>query len=111
MLIAKWFFKGPRAQIDRTLYKTEIQREVQNSPNLTVMAGAVEDLILGQCHNPDLDTMKQRCSGVILGNTVESLKFVGPILVNCLNFTGVWGCYVMFYLISKWKYDFIALIY
>lgn len=68
MLIAKWFFKGPRAQIDRTLYKTEIQREVQNSPNLTVMAGAVGDFILGQCHNPDLDTMKQRCSGVILGN-------------------------------------------
>lgn len=57
---------GPRAQIDRTLYKTEIQREVQNSPNLTVIAGAVEDFILGQCHNPDLDTMKQRCSGVIL---------------------------------------------
>lgn len=69
MIIAKWFFKGPRAQIDRTLYKTEIQREVQNFPNLTVMAGAVEDFILGQCHNPDLDTMKQRCSGVILGNT------------------------------------------
>lgn len=84
MLIAKWFFKGPRAQIDRTLYKTEIQREVQNSPNLTVMAGAVEDFILGQCHNPDLDTMKQRCSGVILGNITAQystvLMYIGKYL-------------------------------
>ncbi|XP_062591795.1 protein MTO1 homolog, mitochondrial-like [Saccostrea cucullata] len=57
---------GPRAQIDRLMYKTEIQREVLNTPNLTVMAGAVEDFILGQSLSPDLPTMKQRCSGVIL---------------------------------------------
>nr|XP_022343008.1 protein MTO1 homolog, mitochondrial-like [Crassostrea virginica] len=57
---------GPRAQIDRTMYKNEIQREVLNTPNLTVRGGAVEDFILDQCHHPDLDTMKQRCLGVIL---------------------------------------------
>ncbi|XP_048752010.2 protein MTO1 homolog, mitochondrial-like [Ostrea edulis] len=57
---------GPRAQIDRLLYKTEIQREVLTTPNLTVMAGAVEDFILGQSHDPDLNSVKRTCSGVIL---------------------------------------------
>ena len=49
------------------MYKNEIQREVLNTPNLTVRGGAVEDFILDQCHHPDLDTMKQTCLGVILG--------------------------------------------
>lgn len=35
---------GPRAQIDRSLYRTEMQAEIMNHDNLTVIADGVEDL-------------------------------------------------------------------
>lgn len=37
--------RGPRAQADRKLYKQAMQKELANTPNLTLIAGAVEDLI------------------------------------------------------------------
>ena len=39
--------RGPRAQADRKLYRQSMQRTLQNQPNLTIRAIAVEDLILG----------------------------------------------------------------
>lgn len=36
--------KGPRAQIDRTIYKREMQRELQSIQNLTILESSVEDL-------------------------------------------------------------------
>ncbi|XP_021099386.1 protein MTO1 homolog, mitochondrial isoform X2 [Heterocephalus glaber] len=39
---------GLRAQIDRKLYKQNMQKEILNTPLLTVQEGAVEDLILTQ---------------------------------------------------------------
>src|SRR6476661_4776428 len=38
--------RGPRAQIDRKLYREAMQAELAATPNLTVMAEAVEDLIV-----------------------------------------------------------------
>ncbi len=38
--------RGPRAQIDRKLYREAMQVELLNTPNLTIIAEAVEDLIL-----------------------------------------------------------------
>ncbi len=38
--------RGPRAQIDRRLYREAMQRELSAHPGLTVCAGAVEDLIV-----------------------------------------------------------------
>jgi tRNA uridine 5-carboxymethylaminomethyl modification enzyme len=38
--------RGPRAQIDRAVYRTSMQRTLAEQPNLTVVAAAVEDLIL-----------------------------------------------------------------
>lgn len=38
--------RGPRAQTDRKLYRNAIQSLLAHQPNLTQMAGAVEDLIL-----------------------------------------------------------------
>lgn len=35
---------GPRAQIDRSLYRTEMQAEIMNHDNLAVIADGVEDL-------------------------------------------------------------------
>ena len=38
--------RGPRAQIDRRLYREAMQRELARQPGLTVRAGAVEDLLV-----------------------------------------------------------------
>lgn len=38
--------RGPRAQIDRALYRDAMQAELRATPNLTVEAAAVEDLIV-----------------------------------------------------------------
>ena len=50
--------QGPRAQIDRNLYKNFVQKELgQNTPNLEILESTVEDLIV--CNG--------QCKGVILG--------------------------------------------
>ncbi len=38
--------RGPRAQIDRKLYREAMQAELAQTPNLTIIAAAVEDLIV-----------------------------------------------------------------
>ena len=61
--------QGPRAQIDRDLYRSHMQAEVLSTPGLTVMAAPVEDLLLGETTLPDHGACKQKCNGVILGKT------------------------------------------
>ncbi|XP_075686908.1 5-taurinomethyluridine-[tRNA] synthase subunit MTO1, mitochondrial isoform X1 [Rhinoderma darwinii] len=57
---------GLRAQIDRKLYKQNLQKEILNTPGLTVTEGSVEDLIL----NPPDSNHAGKCqvSGVILAD-------------------------------------------
>lgn len=62
------YFKGPRAQIDRMLYKKHIQEEVETTANLAIEVSPVEDLILKTATHPSHDLMKQECCGVKLGN-------------------------------------------
>ncbi|MGZ5986980.1 MAG: FAD-dependent oxidoreductase, partial [Caulobacteraceae bacterium] len=38
--------RGPRSQIDRRLYREAMQAELAQTPNLTILAEAVEDLIV-----------------------------------------------------------------
>ncbi|XP_057595532.1 protein MTO1 homolog, mitochondrial [Hippopotamus amphibius kiboko] len=67
---------GLRAQIDRKLYKQNMQKEILNTPLLTVQEGAVEDLILTE---PEPEhTGKYRVSGVVLvdGSTVYAESVV-----------------------------------
>ncbi|XP_015122267.1 protein MTO1 homolog, mitochondrial isoform X2 [Diachasma alloeum] len=54
---------GLRAQIDRDLYKTNLQRELFRLPGLTIQEAAVEDLIL------NLETGK--CCGIMLKNEIS----------------------------------------
>ncbi|XP_077130254.1 5-taurinomethyluridine-[tRNA] synthase subunit MTO1, mitochondrial [Ranitomeya variabilis] len=57
---------GLRAQIDRKLYKQNLQKEIMNTPCLTVAEGSVEDLILDP---PDsMHPGKCQVSGVILAD-------------------------------------------
>jgi len=50
---------GPRAQIDRNLYKKHLQAEIFNrTPNLEIIEASVEDLLIHEYGH---------CAGVILG--------------------------------------------
>ncbi|XP_033627769.1 protein MTO1 homolog, mitochondrial-like [Asterias rubens] len=70
---------GLRAQIDRDLYRRHMQEEILNTPNLTVKASPVEDLITGDAMKDRDDTIAQQgCYGVILkdGSHVSSKAVV-----------------------------------
>ncbi|XP_066468535.1 protein MTO1 homolog, mitochondrial isoform X2 [Tiliqua scincoides] len=57
---------GLRAQVDRKLYKENMQKEILQTPHLTVCEASVEDLIMTA---PELDRPgKCRVNGVILGD-------------------------------------------
>ncbi|MDP1914435.1 tRNA uridine-5-carboxymethylaminomethyl(34) synthesis enzyme MnmG [Brevundimonas sp.] len=53
--------QGPRSQIDRRLYREAMQAELAQTPNLTLMAGTAESLILDSA----------RVVGVVTGEGVE----------------------------------------
>ncbi|XP_064612818.1 protein MTO1 homolog, mitochondrial-like [Liolophura sinensis] len=81
---------GPRAQIDRDLYRSHIQTEVKNTPNLTLIASPVEDLIITEMAHPTNDTARLQCNGVITengdhlrGKTV--VLTTGTFLRGCIN--------------------------
>lgn len=60
---------GYRAQIDRDLYKQNIQKELfENTPNLDILVAAVEDLIV---QNPTTNASGQTvvdCKGIVLND-------------------------------------------
>lgn len=59
---------GLRAQIDRSLYQANIQKELfENTPNLTVMEASVEDLILSE-PSTSVDRSVRQCNGIILSD-------------------------------------------
>ncbi|XP_071476039.1 protein MTO1 homolog, mitochondrial-like [Diadema antillarum] len=60
---------GLRAQIDRDLYLRFMQEEIFKTPNLTVLAAPVEDLVIGEEGLEDTEEQhggKPSCSGVVL---------------------------------------------
>lgn len=63
---------GLRAQIDRKLYKQNMQKEILSTPLLTVQEGAVEDLVLAE-PEPGYGG-KSRVRGVVLadGSTIHA---------------------------------------
>jgi len=66
---------GPRAQIDRVLYKQHVQHELfRNTPNLEVMVASVEDLIMEETVNIQNDQTVRQCSGVVLSEYIISVE-------------------------------------
>lgn len=58
---------GPRAQIDRDLYKQHLQEKVfHNTPNLDVIEASVEDLIVENVRKNNVGQKCFDCHGVIL---------------------------------------------
>ncbi|KAI1454949.1 glucose-inhibited division protein A subfamily [Annulohypoxylon moriforme] len=43
---------GPRAQIDRALYKKHMREELQSYPNLSIITNTVSDIVLGEKEDP-----------------------------------------------------------
>lgn len=73
---------GPRAQIDRDLYKSNMQREIQATPLLQVYEGSVEDLLVSDdiCKGVKLTDNSTICaSSVVLttGTFLGGQCFIG----------------------------------
>ncbi|XP_001360830.1 protein MTO1 homolog, mitochondrial [Drosophila pseudoobscura] len=54
---------GPRAQIDRQLYKKAVQKELHSTQNLEIRAAAVDNILI-----EDEQHQHRRCTGVLLAN-------------------------------------------
>lgn len=63
---------GPRAQIDRKLYKKAVQKELISMPNLEICCSSVEDLITADATaaESNANTLKS-CHGVVLTDGKE----------------------------------------
>ncbi|XP_053666925.1 protein MTO1 homolog, mitochondrial [Anopheles marshallii] len=62
---------GPRAQIDRKLYKREVQQTLENTPNLTIMEASVEDIVLSErAEQPRLAGVKLADGRTIVANSL-----------------------------------------
>ncbi|ORY96022.1 glucose inhibited division protein A-domain-containing protein [Absidia repens] len=60
---------GPRAQIDRSLYKQNLQAYLKDYPNLTIRSGSVADLVLGSSNATDTTNAgEQVVQGIRLDN-------------------------------------------
>ncbi|KAG9054134.1 Mitochondrial Translation Optimization [Serendipita sp. 407] len=68
---------GPRAQIDRNLYKKHMQSVLFNYQNLTIKAGSVHDIIFAEQEQNDLNS-PPRVTGITLqnGETVSCSQVV-----------------------------------
>lgn len=59
--------QGHRAQIDRKLYKQNMQSLILNTENLTVLAESVNDLIIQPETDSGQSNPKLKIAGVLLG--------------------------------------------
>ncbi|AEO57641.1 hypothetical protein MYCTH_2304034 [Thermothelomyces thermophilus ATCC 42464] len=58
---------GPRAQIDRALYKKHMREELEAYPNLSIVLGRVSDIVIADNHDdPAADGAKSKITGVRL---------------------------------------------
>ncbi|XP_013884427.1 5-taurinomethyluridine-[tRNA] synthase subunit MTO1, mitochondrial [Austrofundulus limnaeus] len=71
---------GPRAQLDRQLYRDFIQSELLSTPRLTVLEGSVEELLLTD-PNPD-EPGPHRVSGIRLANSGQSISAASVVLTT-----------------------------
>ncbi len=70
--------RGPRAQADRKLYREAVQALLAEQANLTIEAGAIEDLLL--------DEARTRVTGVVNGSGKR--VFAGAVVLTTGTFLG-----------------------
>ncbi|KAI1826165.1 GIDA-domain-containing protein [Xylaria intraflava] len=57
---------GPRAQIDRVLYKKHMREELQTYPNLSIITGSVSDIVVDEDLTNPTGAAKKKITGVKL---------------------------------------------
>jgi tRNA uridine 5-carboxymethylaminomethyl modification enzyme len=68
--------RGPRAQIDRKLYAAAMQAEIRDTPNLTVIEGEADELLLsdGRIHGIRLGDGREIAVGAVVVTTGTFLR-------------------------------------
>lgn len=84
--------RGPRAQIDRKLYREAMQAELFQTPNLTIIEGAAEDLIVDSGHVTgviDGENTRYLAKAVVLttGTFLRGIIHIGETRISA----GRWG--------------------
>ncbi|KAI0127495.1 glucose inhibited division protein A-domain-containing protein [Xylariales sp. AK1849] len=76
---------GPRAQIDRALYKKHMREELEAYPNLSIIAGSVSDIVVGEDVN-----LPSGAKSKITGVRLESGKILptSQIIITTGTFLG-----------------------
>jgi glucose-inhibited division protein A len=76
---------GPRAQIDRELYRTSIHHEMSNTPNLEMREGSIEDITTDAATNEltgvvlaDGQVISTRHAVITTGTFLGAVMHVGP---------------------------------
>ncbi|KAK4106648.1 GIDA-domain-containing protein [Parathielavia hyrcaniae] len=78
---------GPRAQIDRALYKKYMREELESYPNLSIVLGRVSDIVVADNHDdPAADGAKSKITGVRL-ESGEVLP-TGQVVITTGTFLG-----------------------
>ncbi|SPQ22373.1 b61450e7-5c8a-4c6a-a10a-031c02722882 [Thermothielavioides terrestris] len=78
---------GPRAQIDRALYKKYMREELESYPNLSILLGRVSDIVISDNHDdPAADGAKSKITGVRL-ESGEVLP-TGQVVITTGTFLG-----------------------
>lgn len=71
---------GPRAQLDRQLYREFIQSELLSTPRLTVLEGSVEELLVTE-PNPE-EPGRHRVTGIRLANQSHPIQAGSVVLTT-----------------------------
>ncbi|PHH59654.1 hypothetical protein CDD81_2777 [Ophiocordyceps australis] len=77
---------GPRAQIDRVLYKTYMRQEMESYPNVTIILDSISDLVLSsKPGNDQIDLMR-----AVAGVRLESGRIVSAsrVIITTGTFLG-----------------------
>lgn len=78
--------QGPRAQIDRTLYKRHMQHTLSTYPNLDIRSGSVLDLVFDNSRFNGESGANQETWGTVTGVRLGNFPFKVNIRVLPLKF-------------------------
>lgn len=81
---------GPRAQIDRALYKKHMREELLSYPGLSVVLGSVEDIVIGEATAPGGDASGRGAKSKITGVRLASGEVIptNHVIITTGTFLG-----------------------
>ncbi|KAK7967223.1 glucose-inhibited division protein A subfamily [Apiospora aurea] len=81
---------GPRAQIDRALYQKHMREELTSYPNLSIIAGSVSDIVVGEAEMAAAGSNEHGAKSKITGVRLESGEVLptSQIIITTGTFLG-----------------------